>query len=90
MPNRSSKREDVNEAAFRVVGLATGSVQTPARSPEVEPVEPDRASLSAAAAALGRLGGLKGGKARAAALSPAKRRAIAKKAAVARWRLGKG
>lgn len=38
------------------------------------------------AAALGRLGGLKGGKARAQALSPAKRRAIAKKAANARWK----
>jgi hypothetical protein len=37
------------------------------------------------AAALGRLGGLKGGKARAEKLSPAKRKAIAKKAAKARW-----
>src|SRR5687768_15525523 len=34
-----------------------------------------------AAVSLGRLGGLKGGKARAAKLSPAKRKAIAKKAA---------
>lgn len=38
-----------------------------------------------AAAALGRLGGLKGGAARAASLSKAKRSAIAKKAAKARW-----
>ena len=38
-----------------------------------------------AAVALGRLGGLRGGKARAAKLSPAKRKAIAKKAASARW-----
>jgi hypothetical protein len=38
-----------------------------------------------AAVALGRRGGLKGGKARAAALSPAKRAQIAKKAAAARW-----
>ena len=37
------------------------------------------------AAALGRLGGLKGGPARAAALSPRRRRAIAKRAARARW-----
>jgi hypothetical protein len=36
--------------------------------------------------ALGRLGGLKGGPARAAALSPKRRRAIAKAAASARWR----
>jgi hypothetical protein len=37
------------------------------------------------AVALGRLGGMKGGKARAAALTPAKRKAIAKKAARSRW-----
>jgi hypothetical protein len=37
------------------------------------------------AAALGRLGGLKGGPARAAALSPKRRRAIARAAARARW-----
>ncbi len=41
---------------------------------------------NAAAVSLGRRGGLVGGKARAAALSPAKRKAIAKKAAAARWR----
>jgi hypothetical protein len=39
-----------------------------------------------AAVALGRLGGLKGGKARAASLSPRKRRLIAKKAAASRWK----
>jgi hypothetical protein len=38
------------------------------------------------AAALGRLGGLKGGPARAAALSARRRRAIAQAAARARWR----
>jgi hypothetical protein len=37
------------------------------------------------AVALGKLGGAKGGAARAAALSPKKRSAIAKKAAKARW-----
>lgn len=37
------------------------------------------------AAALGRLGGLKGGPARAAALSPARRREIARHAAAKRW-----
>jgi hypothetical protein len=37
------------------------------------------------AAALGRLGGLKGGRARANSLSAARRRAIARKAARARW-----
>jgi hypothetical protein len=38
------------------------------------------------AAALGRLGGQRGGPARAAALSPARRRDIARAAARARWR----
>lgn len=38
-----------------------------------------------AAVALGRLGGLKGGKARADKLSSKKRKAIAQKAAKARW-----
>ena len=41
--------------------------------------------LRAAAVALGRRGGLKGGPARARALSPARRKALASKAAKARW-----
>jgi len=39
-----------------------------------------------AAVMLGRMGGLKGGKARAAVLSPAQRKRIAKRAAQARWK----
>ena len=47
---------------------------------------PDKdAGKNPAAVALGKLGGAKGGKARAEALSPARRRAIAQKAASARW-----
>ena len=38
-----------------------------------------------AAVELGRLGGLKGGKARAAKLTPEQRKEIARKAAKARW-----
>ena len=38
-----------------------------------------------AAVALGRLGGLKGGRVRAARLTPERRIEIAKKAALARW-----
>lgn len=40
---------------------------------------------NSAAVMLGRLGGLKGGKARAAKLTHAQRKASAKKAALARW-----
>lgn len=43
------------------------------------------AAKNAAAVALGRLGGLKGGKARAASLSPEERTEIARRAASARW-----
>jgi hypothetical protein len=42
-------------------------------------------NISKAARELGRRGGLKGGKARAEKLSPEERKAIAKKAAEARW-----
>jgi hypothetical protein len=38
-----------------------------------------------AAVALGRLGGLKGGKALAAMMTPAQRKAAARRAALARW-----
>jgi hypothetical protein len=70
MPKRSSTTEDENEAAFRSLAETTGGPP-----PEKNP----------AAVALGRLGGLKGGHARAAALTPRKRKSIAKKAAAARW-----
>jgi hypothetical protein len=49
------------------------------------PLEDSNAGKNPAAVALGRLGGKKGGNARAAKLSPAKRKAIAKKAAQKRW-----
>jgi hypothetical protein len=42
------------------------------------------------AVALGRLGGLKGGPARAAALTPQRRREIARRAVMARWKRVKG
>jgi hypothetical protein len=80
MPNRSSKRgqgpKDFNQIAFEVVQKAIGEM------PKEEPPDPNK---NPAAVTLGRLGGLKGGKARADKLSATKRRAIAKKAAQARW-----
>lgn len=81
MPKRSSKREDANQAAFRTLREATGE------APKTDPaaVPPPDPAKNPAAVALGRLGGLKGGKARAAKLSKAKRVAIARKAAAARW-----
>jgi hypothetical protein len=80
MQKRSSKkrpkREDEAQAAVRIM-------ETIAEKTEREPIP---ASVSAAAAALGRRGGLKGGPARAAILSDARRSEIAKKAAAARWK----
>lgn len=78
MPKRSSKRQetDPNVIAFRTVQQATGESRDP-RSPEP--------AKNPHAVALGKLGGPKGGRTRAQKLSPAKRKAIAKKAARARW-----
>jgi hypothetical protein len=72
---KPKRPKDTNQLAFNVAGLATGEIQeeTPSNDKNPHAVE------------LGRLGGLKGGKARAKALSPKKRSDIAKKAAAKRW-----
>ena len=67
---------DTNQLAWQIVQEATG------QAPEIAEVPDTR---NPAAVALSKLGASKGGMARAAALSPAKRRAIAKKAVAARW-----
>lgn len=66
---------DPAQLAKFIVDMATG---------QVEESPPER-TKDAAAVSLGRRGGAKGGKARAAALSPKKRKQIAKRAARARW-----
>lgn len=80
MPSRSSKPKDHDfvTIARSIVEQSIGEKLTGDpldKGPEKNP----------AAVALGKLGGAKGGAARAAALSPRKRSAIAKKAAQARW-----
>ena len=78
MQKRSSKKrpeDDPNITAFNVVKRATATKKTAGVAPTKNP----------AAVALGRLGGLKGGKARARALTPEQRSEIAKKAAKTRW-----
>jgi hypothetical protein len=72
---KPKRPRDTSQLAKFVVGLATGEVE-----------EKTEDGKNPAAVALGRLGGLKGGKARAESLSKAKRAAIAKKAAAARWK----
>jgi hypothetical protein len=77
MPDRSSKRpRDPNELAKQLVDEATG---------EAPPFDPD-AGKDPAAVELGRRGGLKGGKARAAKMTPEQRSEAARKAAAARWK----
>lgn len=76
MPDRSRKRpRDPNQLGKLIVDIATG---------EVEDEQPDEAK-NPAAVELGRKGGLKGGKARAAKMTPAERSEAARKAADARW-----
>jgi hypothetical protein len=78
-PENPPKRpRDANQLAFQVVAELTGTAA---------PLPPEKAGppKNPAAVALGKLGGSKGGKARAAKLSPRKRTEIARKAARARW-----
>jgi len=77
MPDRSRKRlGDANQLAKLIVDIATGEADD---SPADDGKNP-------AAVELGRKGGLKGGKARAAKMTPEERSAAAKKAAEARWK----
>jgi hypothetical protein len=80
-PRKKKREHDFAVTAFRVVQEATVQVE-----PEPEKAEPELVEgKNPHAVALGRLGGLKGGKARAAKMTPKQRREIAKKAALARW-----
>jgi hypothetical protein len=79
VPSRSSKDHDFTTVGRNVVEQIIGEKLTG------KPLDDPNRGKNPAAVALGKLGGAKGGVARAAALSPAKRKAIAKKAAKARW-----
>lgn len=75
MAKKKKRSNDVNIMASQIVSEATKEEPTTKPAKEKNP----------AAVALGRLGGLKGGKARAKKLSPARRKEIAQKAAKTRW-----
>jgi hypothetical protein len=76
MPKRLRRMpRDINQLAKAIVDLSTGQIE-PEEMPEKDPH----------AVALGLKGGAKGGTIRAQRLSPARRKAIAKKAAKARWK----
>lgn len=76
MVKTPKRPRDTNQLAKFIVDLATG---------EIDPPKTDEGK-DAAAVSLGRRGGLKGGKARAKALTAEQRAEIAKKAAAARWK----
>lgn len=82
MPNRSRRPRDLNQLAHAVVEAATKEPEPPSEVSKPTGAGPVK---DPAAVALGRRGGLKGGRARAEALSPEERTAIAQKAAAARW-----
>ena len=69
-PRGEKRPADVIGNAVHIMRIATGEIQDEVRDPAKEHM---------------RRGGLAGGKARAKTLSPTKRKAIAKKAAKARW-----
>lgn len=73
-PKGEKRPADVNARAVMIARIATGELSD-------NPNE----GKDAAAVSLGRRGGLKGGKARAAALSTVERSEAAVKAAKARW-----
>lgn len=69
-PRGEKRPADVIGCAVQVMRIATGEAEDTRRDPDKEQM---------------RQGGLKGGKARAEALSAEQRKAIAKKGAKARW-----
>ena len=79
--HRRSSKGDVAQNALRVIEQAIGEELKPQR--KIVQFPPHK--KNPAAVALGKLGGMKGGHARAAELSPERRKEIAQKAAKARW-----
>lgn len=81
MAERTHKKRprDPNQLGKMIVDISTGDVEDRAPTPEEE-------GKDAAAVSLGRRGGLKGGKARAKALTAEQRAEIARLAATARWK----
>lgn len=80
MPDPRKRPRDLNQLAASLVRDATDED----RDRDAPRDGPDDGK-DPAAVALGRKGGLKGGKARAAKLTPEQRSEIARKAAAARW-----
>jgi hypothetical protein len=78
MMKTPKRPRDLNQWAKRMVDIATGEVTNRETTPEEEGKDP-------AAVSLGRRGGLKGGKARAASMTPERRAEVVGGAAASRW-----
>lgn len=78
MKRVTTRSRDPMVIAHEVMRLATGQ--------QAEVIEFPQPAKNPAAVALGRLGASKGGKARAKALSKARRSAIARKGGLNRWK----
>jgi hypothetical protein len=76
MQRRPRLPRDINQRAFAVVAALTGTALPEPQEPEKDP----------AAVSFGRRGGLKGGHARAIALSAERRSELARNAALVRWK----
>ena len=79
MSPRRRRPADFAQRATMIVDIATGEIVAREPTPEEQGKDP-------AAVSLGRRGGLKGGKARAASMTPKRRAEITNKAAETRWR----
>lgn len=79
MTAKRPRPRDPNQLAKLIVDIATGEVED---KPDPCPGDSEK---DPAAVSLGRRGGLKGGKARAAAMTPERRAEIARAAAAKRW-----
>lgn len=84
---------DLNSLAAAITAIATGEPDEPgadrgqdAGLERGKEAGRDAGEKNPAAVEIGRRGGLKGGKARAASLTPEQRKETAKKAAEARWK----
>ncbi len=75
MPTRPKRPRDPNQLGKLIVDIATGQVEDPDPNAGKDPKAIER----------GRKGGLKGGSARAAAMTPEQRSESARRAANARW-----
>lgn len=74
---KAKRPTDINQRAKSIVDIAIGETEDKLKEKDL---------VKLAASAMGRKGGLKGGKARASALTKAQRSEIAKKGAAARWK----